>query len=543
MTINYVESGYWDDAYAEIDPAATPKYLNLPLVRTTQPQQAVGINWSNPLTKGLTLASLPSLAYDAVKGKLIPISGATQTVSKNLGKSFSGVNARIDYGQTRVIPGGSSTHTVIAAGVWKNTGRGAAFAQQYGTSPFPQTNLGYGTSGVAGTIEFFDYNSPSKLASVAKVGAADNKYHIVAGVRNGAVAETKLYIDGVDTLVTPTGVGGVVNSALQRVSVGNDGDYISADRTFNNPLDLVLVWGRALSPKEIKSLSDNPWQIFASQPRKLFVAAGGSLQSLLPLLVSDSNAFYSPAIAAGSVTLTPALATNTSAFYSPSVSQGGALQSLTPSLFANSNSFYVETVTKGTVSLTPLLVTNANAFYSPIVLAGGILAPSLSSNTSTFYSANVNAGAVSLTPLLLTNSSTFFVDTITSTITPTLFNNVGGFPNLTLASSYALKPALVVNTNTFYSNTTTSVRTVSPTLFVNASSILVATVQASNRLTPGLFVNSSNFYVAIGSVYFVKIAYKTLSIDKKLMTLSVNAKNDHLYANRDAQIISINKIA
>lgn len=44
-------------------------------------------------------------------------------------------------------------------------------------------------------------------------------------------------------------------------------------------------------------------------------ASGGATQTLYPGLFTNTNSFFSPTVAAGSVTLSPGLFTNTNTFY------------------------------------------------------------------------------------------------------------------------------------------------------------------------------------------------------------------------------------
>jgi hypothetical protein len=47
---------------------------------TSQPQAAVGIDWRNPLTRGLTTAVLPHLGFDAVSREIVGVLGTKPAV-------------------------------------------------------------------------------------------------------------------------------------------------------------------------------------------------------------------------------------------------------------------------------------------------------------------------------------------------------------------------------------------------------------------------------------------------------------------------------
>lgn len=130
------------------------------------------------------------------------------------------------------------------------------------------------------------------------------------------------------------------------------------------------------------------WQPLAEGAQLL---AGAGTQSLTPSLVTNSQTFYAPTVAATYV-LTPDLFTNGQTFYSPTVSLGGT-QDLTPSLVTNSQTFYAPTVT-ALATIAPDLFTNSQTFYGPTVTASYTLEPGLFSNTQTFYAATVVSATV-----------------------------------------------------------------------------------------------------------------------------------------------------
>ena len=191
----------------------------------------------------------------------------------------------------------------------------------------------------------------------------------------------------------------------------------SAATQNNTSVVLGLFWSRALSDAEIKSISQNPWQIFKPIPRRIFA----------------------PVSAGGTPTLYPSLYTNDQEFYAHTLSQSGGTQTLTPSLFTDSSTFYSHTLAPGAVTAAPGLYNNDQTFYSltlttsktlaatrfdndqtvftPVVTQDGgpqYVAPNLFENTQSYFAHSVSVGQVQLYPLLLDNAQVFYAATVSS---------------------------------------------------------------------------------------------------------------------------------
>jgi hypothetical protein len=452
---------------------------------TRQPQTAVTVDWSNPLTSGLIVARIPgdnpagnlNLVVDgqSARGRSSTRNGLLSTASAVASNSFS----FLTLFKTQQSLGGAIRCLI---------GRG-------NSSGADNTGFGFNVdhSNAAYAGAFYAGDGYTIIGKPAGTLAANTEY-CIAGTFNGSVGVG--YSNGVKT-VGPTSTT-IVNT-VPRLTLNTDSALVS---TNTSSVYVVLYWARALSDAEIASVSNNPWQIFAPQKKPLFFSIQGTAgQTLTPSLFTNTNTFYSPIVTAGAVTLTPGLYTNSNTFYSPTVTSGAV--TLTPDLFTNTNSFYSPTVTAGTVTLTPSLFTNSNTFYSAIVSQGGvILQPDLFTNTNSFYSATVTVGAVTLTPDLFTNTNSFYNATVTSTVTltPDLYTNGQTFytPTVTQgAAAQTLEPSLYENTNVFYSPTVApGTLTLTPSLYENTNAFYSPTVVQATEQTilPDLFVNTNTFF-------------------------------------------------
>lgn len=241
---------------------------------TSQPQQAVGIDWSNPITRGLVIAenhSNPRLA-------------AFNSPTKKIGASYRGT-------------GGVATRFVSASSQYLKqsntslTNYPLTFLSvfQRASRPFDGVLIGIG----AGTNRQILYVNQDNIACFSGAGAT---------TAQAVSTNTELSIYGPGDVSCAVGVVSAANSRsvyLDGVLVGSNSTTVSTGASntavigcywnndapstyFNGDIYLSLAWNRSLSDAEVKSLSQNPWQIFKPLPRRIFVPAptAGGLYTL-----------------------------------------------------------------------------------------------------------------------------------------------------------------------------------------------------------------------------------------------------------------------
>ena len=252
--------------------SAAPKFA-LQRVRTSQPQGPCAIDWSNPICKGLVSfgSTLPSGPYDAVVGKSL-----TKSANAAVGAMKQGLAA---------------TTTANTADVWSVPGEYIKVGQQKITI----FGLGYttdavasgkriirlaGASGTLATILFGEAGMQRAAAYLRTVvidtGASSS---IVAGVVpyvSRAVAfryaygNFDLWENGAQTAATSYTPSTVLEKSLT-LEIAGGGLYSGGSATLKGGVHCWGIWDRALTPAEIKSLSDNPWQIY--EPDTLLLPA------------------------------------------------------------------------------------------------------------------------------------------------------------------------------------------------------------------------------------------------------------------------------
>lgn len=216
-------------------------------VRTTQPQTAVGIDWSNPITKGL-FSVLDSSGVDYilnVKGHLWNNNIVTNKVTK-LGKA-------VDFGQNQIdFPTkdyakveSNSTHIVIAEKALQSNWKVAAI--HYGS-----TLRYYG-----GALAFLNGISRANFDGTQWNGVA------TLGVvqRTNSYYDYSLFINGNVLNTTGNTSGDMLDGFTATLGGSAIGDRSSVT-WWDEPIHLSMRFNRSLSEGEMRSITANPWQIF-----------------------------------------------------------------------------------------------------------------------------------------------------------------------------------------------------------------------------------------------------------------------------------------
>lgn len=239
--------------------------LILPQKWTRQPQVPVEIDWSNPLAQRCVGAYLP--ANNNLKA------GGPSLIVSNFGVGYTFLRTssqHITIPLTSPISLTSSGATLI--GIFNSTDIAAgqcAFALTDGGSHFsvllrgdlagdPISVASWNTSGSS----FRQFRGPSYASGV----------NYVVAITTDTAGNFDIYLDGVLQSGSYTNGGTIPSVSMTKLEIGastGTGDFLSGS-VFS-----ALAFKGRLNQQEIKVLSDNPWQIFKSQSRRIFVASAG----------------------------------------------------------------------------------------------------------------------------------------------------------------------------------------------------------------------------------------------------------------------------
>lgn len=249
--------------------------LILPHRLQQQPQQALPVDWGNPLTRGLKLAIVPSIGYV----NLATGARALQSTPLVRGVSTSGITH--NGGSRAEFPGIDASKGLTLVSIWRAKAGGylTADATRVLASNRTASNTGWsygrdiaanGTSGgtltrqsltFQGVAQYSEANHTIDSAVDTPVVCRYNRStNLISWFRSGAKS-------------SPDTAAGTVSAGGNTV-VGAQGDYAGNVNPWNDRFSVLLIFDQAKTDAEVRSLSDNPWQVFKTPARRLWATAG-----------------------------------------------------------------------------------------------------------------------------------------------------------------------------------------------------------------------------------------------------------------------------
>lgn len=234
------------------------------MTQRVQPKNPV-IDWNNPLAKGLVFCWVPTdvdrdLANDrsgAVTGSL----AVTVDQKYGIGADFTETQwiefTHIDRYSSDFV---SATCIVNPDNL---TGANYQEVMRKGDNSGTQDYDLLINFPSGGEINFNIWNSGAKSSDGAPLTIGETS--IVTGTYDGD--NLRMYKSGLE-VGTPTAFSGVIEKSTDSIGIGARVKG-TVDRKTDAQIYFVAVHNRALSASEIKSLHENPWQIFRS--RELYI--------------------------------------------------------------------------------------------------------------------------------------------------------------------------------------------------------------------------------------------------------------------------------
>lgn len=281
-------------------------YILRPQRWRTQPRVAVEIDWNNGLTNGLVFAVIPGMPghYATYPRGLAP------TVSTERDPAYGAPGVALGQDSTvlgeyaawlkQVIPDGATQYTFLAVARHTSANVQRTWALGFGnegSAGNAQLGLMLNSDGNGGGnadgFAFWEYNSGFNFGCASAGGIYLNgDPHTYLGLRDGTSCE--VYWDG--RLVTSTRpnftLNGVNWSGISSVGVSIGSQLGSVKRACDSQW-LGVIWTRTLSHAEACEVTENPWQVFRPQMRRVYVGVVVDIpQSAVigPVLVASRNA-------------------------------------------------------------------------------------------------------------------------------------------------------------------------------------------------------------------------------------------------------------
>ena len=262
-------------------PAAVASVGRVRGIRTAQPQGVVGIDWSNPVTRGLSFAPEffgSSRLLDQITGASAKILGTGISVLDRTrgrvvvanGSSVSGdcsfgvinpLASAVGVTFTCRIATADTTSTLFKPfAQWGGASRNIFLVQQQGSGKLGMV-LGDSGGGV-------------RRGGQGAVFSANNTFVDFAFTWSATGNVVQVYANGVPVTTTDFASTGTLLSVGTTPVAGTNPIQVGSavdGGPFNGMISEIRLWRRALSLVEVKSLSDNPWQIFTPTQRNIWV--------------------------------------------------------------------------------------------------------------------------------------------------------------------------------------------------------------------------------------------------------------------------------
>ena len=275
------------------------------LPSSSPPMGPAPVNWANPITRGLVIAYFASSNFDHAGTRVPNNTDKTnnQQSANQYGAAmrFTGSQAvntlTIDHKVTHNLSNATAmtvvTVTTAAAGaerpicgVWGSTKRWYMAID----------SSGYPLFAVNGALNTRVYTSNG----VTVFGPRTS----LAAVWDGSSDTCKLYKDGAEISGAKSGTAQTaIGSHTMGPSIGSQSTGGTAKHS--GTIEYVLVFNRALSAAEIRSISENPYQVLRPANDRLWldvVAGGGGVSGTLSAAEASDTASFSGSASAPSVT-------------------------------------------------------------------------------------------------------------------------------------------------------------------------------------------------------------------------------------------------
>lgn len=243
--------------------------------RYSQPQQPVGVDWSNPITRGLQVAFNGSQYLSVTPTGIVSPSFDTRPTAR-AGKA--GIATAGDGASTstyHAIPQsttGEFTLFVLAEQYSQLTDRRIIALTNSGDTS--TVAIGTGVSD-ASKARLWTNIAVCDLTTTPQIFAAGTVSSVAVSVNNAA-SSIRFFANGA---FDQSYANSINVTTRNRISFGSLRRTTNGS-VFNGGVYLGLYFNRALSDAEIKSLSDNPWQIFQPTNRAIYPEAAGSTYTL-----------------------------------------------------------------------------------------------------------------------------------------------------------------------------------------------------------------------------------------------------------------------
>ena len=278
------------------------------------------INSANPLSRGLCAVSIPvggqvvTLTQGGLSDRFATKSGPAAITQGSM-QALSVAYSSITTDSWRLIETANRLDTVFERPSSAVTA--VAFVMRRGNNPngtAPIFLRGSAVTSPYAAYSILDYSGTGTLRGTVAIGGTSysatgsiipNMRPIVLSTRYDG-SKVEIFMGGVlNGSLNCSGTLSYPNASDSGVAIGNYYSYSATARSFNGDVYLTAVWDRALSDTELRSISENPYQILRPANDRLWldvVAGGGGVSGSLSAIDAPDTASFSGSASAPSVT-------------------------------------------------------------------------------------------------------------------------------------------------------------------------------------------------------------------------------------------------
>ena len=272
--------------------------------RQRQPQGAVAVNWANPITRELLTVMTGTAQADLVAGRSLLRYGGASIAPSKTGTAWSSETG-LAFSSTSTTNQGvensfanppnfnkSSFLQIVEIDAWDNFSALWSVPYAAGSWNVPYAAVGLQRYGTFNKLRWWGNNSgvAADIALPSATVTAGGKYVIAMSGNAGTVRSV---INGQEEFLTGY-AGSIQNPNGQPFNILNRSRTFTGEGT-SGRCSLFAYWTRDLSSAELRSLSANPWQLFAPERRVSYFFPA----SAIPTLSAAT------AVSIGSTTATP----------------------------------------------------------------------------------------------------------------------------------------------------------------------------------------------------------------------------------------------
>lgn len=250
--------------------------LKDPPYRTSQPRVPVGVNWANPITKDLKILVNAPIGINEVNSRRCSTYGVSTNFITRGARGSNFLSPRDSWARiySRDITAEISTDEYTLTNLSGDKGTLLVFGCMHNY--------------VAGQIDLVRVQDNADNVFISLGEASNNAINIRGGadINLGGGTSPRVYIGVADgTTLFGYRSGSLIGSAT--ITARNFANVSSLRHSpwgyVNGSIIISAFWNRALTAAEVKSLSDNPWQLFETLPEPY-------LASTTPITVSAIQA-------------------------------------------------------------------------------------------------------------------------------------------------------------------------------------------------------------------------------------------------------------